>query len=66
MILVLYPSASFAGIDPKIRVLAEKYIERFQQQSVLRSDTSASVLFYSGPASEVLPFQTDRNTLQLK
>lgn len=64
LILVLYPRANFPVVDSKMRLLTKRYIERFHQESVLRSDSDSDVLFYSGPLAQVVPLQTDRNTVK--
>lgn len=47
VIVVLYPSAQSSVTDEKIAAIARDYIARFDQDSVLRSDTRANMTFYT-------------------
>lgn len=45
VLIVLHPRQSFAQSDRKIRDLCAEYIRRFDQESVLRSDSTSDTSF---------------------
>src|SRR6476620_2451493 len=54
LLIILHPRASLGESDGKIRQLCWEYIRRFEQESVLRSDSTSQTSFISAGQSGVV------------
>ena len=54
MVIILYPPADSTEVDRNIATVVSEYIQKFNQESVLRGDTKERITIYTDAASKTV------------